>query len=1783
MNKEFLMRRLFACLAMVFTATAALAVSPIPPFTTWPCNPSAPPGDPTACTTIDKNDCFSYRTYTVNEALQHRIGDGRSPRSNAKPAAPYGVCSGFNQWCSIAPQINSAKYDIIVHPDGGRDVLFDIEYDFPNSYCQVYDDGPPCNASVFPPKHVIEVPPVRLMLVSASTGNVIRSVPAVFEAGIWKPRVSLGCDAANSSFRVVAMAGGGVSGCTAPTTEVTVAVSAPASEPGTCKADKWCPDCNGFPAPAAGKPVALGSGDVTVTEPLFSINQIPLPLSFTLTYHSQRYVYPHLVDSPLGLGWSHTFSDTIRRVDARGTVLYRVDGEGHELHYEGRPNGPWYVVSPGELRGRQAITLQDGSYVIRELDGKTTTYSGATGRWQATTDRWGNSITGLFDSNGYLIGLRDPVGREITFTHVAGTITSIAMPTGETWRFDHNGFSLMAIFDPIHTGTTAWKTYEYAPDSKGIARLLSAVRDESGALLEGHNYDAQERGTTSYSEGGREMVTIAYVAEGRTKVTTDIDATLAQQSEYTMRYKGGRWLPTKIVGSCASCGASSNEQLFTLDSNNRVTSRTDGGGHVARLTYDFYGNVTSRTEASATAKSRTTSYFFEYPTWPTFVTRITEMSAAKPGAVKTTSFGWSPGETVLTRTQSGWSLPSDSRPTTYISTTTFDARHRPLISDGPRTEVADVSSGDYYPEDDPDVARRGRRRSSTDAIGLSTSYDNYDIYGTPRRVVDANGVVVTSTTDARGRTTGSTNHAIGGDANEASDYTSTMTYDGRDRLTQTTNPRGNATRYEYEDGTNRRTGIVRVDTGGNEFERHHVTYTSVGGKASEEEQRCAVPAPSCASWITRRSTGYAYDKHNRLTELRHAAPAGAKTVYSYDPDGMLTAVQDENHSTPNTRYTYDAYDRLVAVTQTLASAPGGVSITRYDYDVMNNLVSVTDPNGNVTRYEYDDFGRMTRQVSPVTGTTIYRYDSAGNLAFSVDARGAMTTRTHDALGRVLISTVSLEADVETVSYTYDIAAIPGNYGNGRLAAMADPSGYTRYDYDRRGLIRRETKGILDDTFVTEFHYDANGNRSGLTYPSGRKLMYSFDGADRPRALSGTFGSVTTQYIANAQYEPFGPATVFSYGNGSLERRATYDSRYRIAGLDVIADGAPLASYRYASDAVGNVTAITDALDPRYSRAFGYDDLNRLTSSTTGSALWGSATWTYDPMGNRLTETVAQRASSYTYVGTTSKLASATENGRTRSVDYDAAGNERTVGGAPFTYTPRNSLHAADGIRYVYDGSGTRVAQVGLSIAPIITEQPRSQSVCPGVSVTLTVRGSGATSIEWQLSADGTSWSPISGESASVLTVSAATTAYYRAVISNAAASTTSEIAAVTPATLTMEPTSGIIYGDVNRDGAINAADANLLRAVLAEKEQLPVLAVADLNGDGRVDALDLALLTAYGSGTITCLPQFATNAIPSVSDAPSSAIAALTSAAPQTPDHPTQYFFYTPEKNLLSNTSITAGGGTRQFASDYIWFAGVPVAEEDLTSAVSTLYTFTDHLGTPFLQTATSGTVTWRAEYEPYGAIWTSRTGAAVAQRLRLPGQEYDEQRPETAYNIFRWYRAGWGRYTEADPLGEREDTHVFRYAANNPVLVFDSLGLAAEVVCKDITTKGQPVKGLLHCRVRVTCPDCDGNVLDTTFGMEYVGEPGKKYGMTEWPFPVGLQDYYVRGPVSHPGMTECDFYKCVRAYNKVFGKGYTGAASKYVPAYKATGSNSNTYARKLIEQCGGIAGTPAGAAGWDK
>jgi RHS repeat-associated protein len=107
----------------------------------------------------------------------------------------------------------------------------------------------------------------------------------------------------------------------------------------------------------------------------------------------------------------------------------------------------------------------------------------------------------------------------------------------------------------------------------------------------------------------------------------------------------------------------------------------------------------------------------------------------------------------------------------------------------------------------------------------------------------------------------------------------------------------------------------------------------------------------------------------------------------------------------------------------------------------------------------------------------------------------------------------------------------------------------------------------------------------------------------------------------------------------------------------------------------------------------------------------------------------------------------------------------------------------------------------------------------------------------------------------------------------------------------------------------------------------------------------------------------------------------------------------------------------------YVWLDGRPLARIDNDAQI--YYYHVDHLGTPQAMTDGSGTVVWKANYEPFGKATV--TTSTIENNLRLPGQYYDRE-TGLHYNYFRDYDPTTGRYVEADPMGLAAGPNVYAY-----------------------------------------------------------------------------------------------------------------------------------------------------------
>ncbi len=226
------------------------------------------------------------------------------------------------------------------------------------------------------------------------------------------------------------------------------------------------------------------------------------------------------------------------------------------------------------------------------------------------------------------------------------------------------------------------------------------------------------------------------------------------------------------------------------------------------------------------------------------------------------------------------------------------------------------------------------------------------------------------------------------------------------------------------------------------------------------------------------------------------------------------------------------------------------------------------------------------------------------------------------------------------------------FSAGRLTAISRNGHSIDYAYDRFG------RTIQDGTLA--YAYDTNGNRTAVTYPGGVTATTTHDYADREETLAVTDGATSTNLVTAATYLPSGPLTSLALGNGLAETRS-FDSRYFPAGITVPGR----LDWTYSTDTIGNILEIADT-GGGGDRTYTYQDVHYFLTSGTGP--WGSLAFTYDKIGNRLSETRDAGGSPqnrpYAYPASPSggnlpKLASITDpaGDRLERFFFDDAGNE----------------------------------------------------------------------------------------------------------------------------------------------------------------------------------------------------------------------------------------------------------------------------------------------------------------------------------------------------------------------------------------------------------------------------------------------------------------------------------------------------------------------------------------------
>ena len=157
---------------------------------------------------------------------------------------------------------------------------------------------------------------------------------------------------------------------------------------------------------------------------------------------------------------------------------------------------------------------------------------------------------------------------------------------------------------------------------------------------------------------------------------------------------------------------------------------------------------------------------------------------------------------------------------------------------------------------------------------------------------------------------------------------------------------------------------------------------------------------------------------------------------------------------------------------------------------------------------------------------------------------------------------------------------------------------------------------------------------------------------RITAVSAAHGSSTpASVLSNITYEPFGPVSALTFGNGVAEPRS-FDLDCRMKSL-ADAGSTTLQNLSYGYDVADKVLSLTDGVTSGNSQTLEYDVLNRLTGAK-GS--YGSLAYTYDTVGNRLTQTLGSVTSSFSYKANSNRLTGMVTGATHQTVGTSAAGN-----------------------------------------------------------------------------------------------------------------------------------------------------------------------------------------------------------------------------------------------------------------------------------------------------------------------------------------------------------------------------------------------------------------------------------------------------------------------------------------------------------------------------------------------
>ena len=436
---------------------------------------------------------------------------------------------------------------------------------------------------------------------------------------------------------------------------------------------------------------------------------------------------------------------------------------------------------------------------------------------------------------------------------------------------------------------------------------------------------------------------------------------------------------------------------------------------------------------------------------------------------------------------------------------------------------------------------------------------------------------------------------------------------------------------------------------------------------------------------------YTYDGNNNVQTVTVpiSSVQTATTTYTYNGFGeVLTATDPMGFVTTNT---YDGNGNLLTITTPAPSSGVSASVTQFAYNTLGELIKITDPLQNSTSLTYTPTGLVQTITDAQSNVTTYAYDSRGNRTSVTDANNKQTSFSYDSMNRLTQITYP---DSTTTQFGYD-------YRGRRISVTDQNQKTTTYAYDDADRLITVTDAANN---VTTYGYDTENNLTSIQDANHNTTYFAYD----------AFGRVYQTTFPSGAVETYGYDNVGNLINKTDRKNQlityTYDQLNRLVQKSY--PDTSTVNYTYDDD-----SRLTQVTDPTGTYQFTFDNMGRLTGTSTQYAFLTSRTfttsYTYDAASNRVGFTDPETGSTAYAYDTLNRLQTLTPptaiSGGSFGFAYDALSRRISLtrpNGVNTSYSYDNRSHllsvthakggaTLDGANYTLDNAGNRTVKSDL--------------------------------------------------------------------------------------------------------------------------------------------------------------------------------------------------------------------------------------------------------------------------------------------------------------------------------------------------------------------------------------------------------------------------------------------------------------------------------------------------------